>query len=437
MTAPFGVSLSMLSTNLSNRSIALVDGNNFYASCERAFAPYLEGQPVIVLSNNDGCVVARSGEAKALGIKMGEPVFKIDGLIRHHGIKVFSSNYTLYGDMSNRLMRCLEEFTPEVEVYSVDESFLDLTSLRHPDLTDYGRQMRQKIRQWLHLPIAVGIASSKTLAKVANRIAKKSPDAEGVFNFLDQDPEPLLATIEVSEVWGVGRQYTRALHERGIYNALQLRDAHQGWIKQRFGVTLLRTVLELGGMSCIPLELAPSPRKSIICSRSFGTRVESFRELSEALATYTSLATEKLRREGLAASVLSVFIQTNRFSVDSKYENSAQISLPVASDDTAELIDYALQGLERIYKPGYLYQKAGVMLLNLVPLTLLQPNFFDDRDRNRQRLLMTAIDQINSQFGSNTLQFGAAGLQKPWQMRSARRSPRYTTQWGELPVVRA
>jgi DNA polymerase V len=427
----------MPSIGSDNRIIALVDGNNFYASCERVFAPQLEGKPVIVLSNNDGCVVARSNEAKALGIKMGEPAFKITDLVSKHQIQVFSSNYSLYGDMSARLITSLEQFTPNLEVYSIDESFLDLTGHQLRELTDYGQRMRQTIKQWLGIPISVGIGRTKTLAKIANRVAKKWPTAKGVFNLCDQEPDLVLAKIQVQDVWGVGRQYSKALQEKGIQTALQLRDAPQGWIKQRFGVTLLRTVLELGGLSCISLDLAPAPRKSIICSRSFGQKIESLRNLKEAVATYTSRAAEKLRREGLATTMISVFIHTNRFSPDPQYQNSVHINLPVATDDSAELIDFAWQGLERMYRPGYLYQKAGVMLFNLVPLTLVQPSLFDQRDREKYRLLMATIDKINRQHGAGTVQFGAAGLQKAWSMRSAQRSPRYTTQWEELPVVRA
>jgi DNA polymerase V len=427
----------MPSIRSSDRIFALVDGNNFYASCERVFAPRLEGQPVIVLSNNDGCIVARSNEAKALGIKMGEPVYKVKHLIQQHHIQVLSSNYSLYGDMSARMIASLEHFTPDLEIYSIDESFLDLTSFAHLNLTVYGQQMRRLLKQWIGLPVAVGIAQTKTLAKIANHAAKKIAGTDGVFNLLASAPEPILAEVAVKEVWGVGRRYSKALQEAGIQTALQLRDASQSWIKQRFGVTLLRTVIELGGVSCIPLDAAPASRKSVICSRSFGRKVESLSELKEAIACYTSRAAEKLRAEGLAAAALTVFIQTNRFNPDPKYQNSVQLTLPVATDDTTELIDVAFQGLNAIYKPGYLYQKAGVMFLNLVPLSLVQPNLFDTRDRAKYRQLMASIDTINRQQGAGAIQFGVAGLTKPWQMLSAQRSPRYTTQWDELPIVKA
>jgi DNA polymerase V len=419
------------------RAVALVDGNNFYASCERVFSPHSEGKPVIVLSNNDGCIVARSNEAKALGVKMGEPVFKAKHLIEQHKIQVFSSNYSLYGDMSARLMASLEHFTPDLEVYSIDESFLDLSRYTHLDLTDYGRQMRRLVKQWLGLPISVGIGHTKTLAKLANHVAKKQLDTDGVLNLITSDAEPVLAEILVRDVWGVGRQTSQALYAQGIQTALQLRDAPQGWIKKRFGVSLLRTVLELGGIACIPIDLAPAARKSIICSRSFGRKVESLVALQEAVATYVSRAAEKLRQENLTANIISVFIQTNRFNDDPRYHNAVQMSLPVATDDTVELIEFALQGVQKIYKPGYFYQKAGVMLLELAPPSLVQASLFDQRDRQKYRQLMTAIDTINRRQGTGAIQFGAAGLQKPWQMRSAQRSPRYTTQWAELPVVKA
>jgi DNA polymerase V len=427
----------MPSTPSNNRIFALVDGNNFYVSCERVFAPRLEGKPVIVLSNNDGCVVSRSNEAKALGVKMGEPAYKVKHLIQQHNIQVFSSNYSLYGDMSARMIESLEQFTPDLEIYSIDESFLDLTHFAHLDLTDYGRQMRRLVKQWIGLPVAIGIASTKTLAKIANHAAKKFSSTEGVFNFLANEPEPILAEVAVKDIWGVGRQYSKALQEKGIQTALQLRDAPQHWIKQRFGVTLLRTVLELGGISCIPLDAVPAARKSVICSRSFGRKVESLIELKEAVACYASRAAEKLRHERLAATVISVFIQTNRFNHDLKYQNSVQVTLPVATDDTAELIDYAFQGLQAIYKPGYLYQKAGVMLLNLVPRDLVQPSLLDTRNRPKYRQLMTTIDTINRRHGPGAIQFGAMGQEKPWQMLSAQRSPRYTTRWEELVVVKA
>jgi len=416
--------------------LALLDCNNFYVSCERAFNPALEGKPVLVLSNDDGCCVARSNEVKALGIKMGAPYFKIEPLVRKHHIQVFSSNYSLYGSVSQRVMTLLEELAPACEVYSVDEAFLDL-KLADGCSLKLAQHIRKTVLKWTRIPVCLGLGPSKTLAKVANRVAKKHPEYGGIFDISTVDPEPILASLDVQDVWGVGYRYARALREQGIMTALDLRNAPQGWIKQRFGVTLTRTVLELQGLSYLPLDLSPVPKKGITCSRSFGRPVVQLSELQEAVATYTTRAAEKLRREGVIAPVLTVFITTSRFREGPSYSNSATLSLPVATDDTAELIGYALRGVESIYRSGYLYIKAGVMLLNLMPATLVQPNFFDSRDRERYRLLMQTIDGINTRFGSGTLQFAAAGLVKPWAMRSAQRSLRFTTRWAEIPVVKA
>lgn len=416
--------------------LALLDCNNFYVSCERAFNPALENRPVLVLSNNDGCCVARSNEVKALGIKMGAPYFQIEPLVRKHQIQVFSSNYSLYGSVSQRVMTLLGELAPACEVYSIDEAFLDL-KLADGGSLKLAQHIRKTVLKWTRIPVCLGLGPSKTLAKVANRVAKKHPEYGGVFDLSAIDPEPILAHLDVQDVWGVGYRYARALREKGITTAWDLRNAPQGWIKQRFGVTLVRTVLELQGISCLPLDLCPAPKKGITCSRSFGRPVVALSELQEAVATYTTRAAEKLRREGVIAPVLSVFITTSRFRDGPSYSNSATLTLPVATDDTAELIHHALRGVESIYRSGYLYIKAGVILINLVPATLIQPNFFDTRDRERYRLLMKTMDGINARFGSGSIQFAAAGLAKPWAMRSARRSLRFTTRWSEIPVVKA
>lgn len=416
--------------------LALLDCNNFYVSCERVFNPSLQGKPVIVLSNNDGCVIARSNEVKALGVKMGAPFFQVQPLVRKYKIQVYSSNYALYGDLSQRVMVLLGELVPVCEVYSIDEAFLDL-SLADGSSAKFAYQIRTIIRKWTKIPVSLGLGRTKVLAKIANRVAKQVPEYEGVFDLTTVDPEPVLAKVDVQDVWGVGYRYAKALRQQGIETALQLRNAPQGWIKQRFGVTLLRIVLELQGIPCIPLELCPTPKKGITCSRSFGRPVEQLAELKEAVATYTTRAAEKLRQENLAASVLTTFIMTNRFKEEPRYSNSATVTLPVATDDTAELIHYALCGAEAIYRPGFSFIKAGVMLLNLGPVSLVQSNFFDTRDRERYRLLMSTIDQINHRFGTGTIQFAAAGLKKTWKMRASNRSPRFTTRWDELPRVKA
>lgn len=416
---------------------ALADCNSFYAACEEVFSPQLKDKPVVILSNNDGCIIARSKAAKALGIKMGEPLFQARDLIEQHQVQVYSSNYSLYGDMSARVMASLAEVTPSMEVYSIDECFLDLAGFSQIDLTHYCQRIQAKVKQYTGISLSLGIGSTKTLSKIANRIAKQGSVYHGVFNLMTVEPEPVLARIAVEEVWGVGRRYAKALREQRIETALQLRDAPQGWIKQQFGVVLLRTVLELQGFSCLPLELCPDSKKGITVSRSFGQPIKSLVELKQAVSTYVSRAGEKLRRETLAATVLRVFVVTNRFKDIPQYTNSVSITLPVATDDTAELIDYALRGTETVYRSGYQFKKAGVMLLGLVPLTLVQANLFDTRDRDRYRRLMQTIDQINRQMGARTIQFAATGLQKRWAMRRAHRSPKYTTTWSDLPIVKA
>jgi len=416
---------------------ALADCNAFYAACEEVFNPQLQDQPVVVLSNNDGCVVARSEAAKAVGIKMGEPLFQVKDLIARHQVQVYSSNYSLYGDMSARVMASLAEVTPNLEVYSIDECFLDFSGFSHINLTDYCHHVRAKVKQYTGIPISLGIGSTKTLSKVANYVAKRVSVYEGVFDLTAVEAEPVLAQIAVEDVWGVGRQYARALRSQNIETALQLRDAPESLIKQRFGVTLLRTVLELQGLSCLPLELCPASRKGVTVSRSFGQTVQSLAELKQAVCTFTSHAAEKLRKEMLAATVLSVFVMISRFKDTPQYNNSYVITLPTATNDTAELSYFALRGLESIYRTGYQFKKAGVMLLDLIPIAVVQPDLFDTRRREKYQKLMEVIDQINSQMGAGTVQVAAAGLKKTWAMKAAHCSPKYTTCWSDLPLVKA
>jgi len=426
-------------------AIILGDANNFYFSCERVFRPDLEGKPVLVLSNNDGCAVARSNEVKALGIKMGAPLHQIRPLVQQHNIQVFSSNYTLYGDLSNRVMLTLQEFSPDVEVYSIDEAFLKLTD--RPDLEERLHTIRQTVRQWTGIPLSLGAGPTKTLAKIANEYAKQHPETGGVC--LLNDPEQqrsLLSETEVSEVWGIGRQWTKLLNQQGITTALQLRDANEWWVKQEMGVVGMRTVLELRGMPCLSLELCPQPRQSRMVSRSFGRPVELLEELKEATlavtpkahAHYTGRAAVKLRRDELNAQALMVFIQTNRFaSREPQYENALTLELPVPTNDTGELTHYALRGLERIYRTGYCYKKAGVLVSGLVPAAQVQQGLFDDPTRReRSRQLMGVLDALNKKYGTGTVRYGVEGFKQDWQMKAGRRSPRYTTNWKELLEVR-
>ncbi|NOS82790.1 MAG: Y-family DNA polymerase [Nitrospira sp.] len=417
---------------------ALVDCNNFYASCERVFHPRLAGQPIVVLSNNDGCVVARSNEAKALGIGMGVPEFQIRPLLRAHHVHVFSSNYTLYGDLSQRVMETLEQFSPDLEIYSIDEAFLSVAGFERRNLTDYGRAIRRTVKQWTGLPVSVGIAETKTLAKIANRVAKQTPDTDGVFDLLAcPDRDTLLGKVAVDEVWGIGPSYARLLTQHGITTALQLRDADEHWIRRHMGIVGVRLVAELRGHSCLELEACPPPKQGITCSRSFGRSVRTLAEMEEAVSSYISRAAEKLRGEGLAATVLTVFVMTNAFTNEPRYRNSVTCSLSVGTDTTSELIRAALRGLRTIYRDGYRYKKAGVMFTALVPASQVQPDLFDQQDRPRSTRLMTALDAINDRWGAGTLQYAASGLTKAWKTQCHRRSPAYTTNWAELPVVNA
>ena len=414
--------------------VALVDCNNFYASCEAEFQPKLTGLAIVVLSNNDGCVVARSPAAKALGVKMGEPLFKIKQLVQDKAVQVFSSNYSLYGDMSQRVMVCLAEFTPDIEIYSIDEAFLDLSGFGYRDLADYGKEIRDCVRQWTGITVSIGVAPTKTLAKIANRMAKKA--GCGVCDLAGTEANEILSSTDVEDVWGIGRRYAKSLRSHGIETALQLRDADPTWAKKSYSVVMQRTILELRGYSCIPVELAPPSRQSITVSRSFSRPVTELQDLKEAIATHLSRAAEKLRLYRLTANVLQVFALTSRFH-DNYYSNGVTVSLPVATQDTAELLFYALQGTETIFRPGLLFKKAGVLLLELQPETVVQGHLFEQRDTERSKLLMQTLDNLNRQFGDRTVQYAAAGLKKGWCMKQEQRSPRWTTRWNELLVVRA
>jgi DNA polymerase V len=417
---------------------ALVDCNNFYVSCERVFNPKLATEPVIVLGNNDGIVVARSNEAKALGIPMGAPAFKFRDLIRRHHVQAFSSNYALYGDMSQRVMETLQQFSPEVEVYSIDEAFLSLTGFVHQDLIEYGRRIRATVKQWTGLPVSVGIAETKTLAKIADHHAKRSTELAGVFNLTTwPDRDSLLAQVPVEDVWGIGPAHARRLKRQGITTALALRGADDHWIRKQMGVVGLRTVQELRGLSCLPLEQCPPPKQGIACSRSFGRPVTTLAEMREAVAAYTARATEKLRGEQLAAAALTVFLTTNSFKDEPQYSNALTLRLSVATDATPELLRAALKGIETIYRDGFRYKKAGVMLLGLVPVGQVQANLFDRADRERSKRLMKAVDSVNARDGADTVRFAASGLTQHWRTRFTQRSPAYTTNWQNLPLIHA
>lgn len=418
--------------------LALVDCNNFYASCERVFQPKLRGQPVVVLSNNDGCVIARSNEAKALGIDMGEPWHLCRARVKTQGVIVRSSNYTLYGDMSARVMRVLAGFTPDLEVYSIDEAFLGLAGFESR-LEDHARTLRATVLQWTGIPVSVGIAPTKTLAKLANRTAKKDPDSGGVCLLLTEAAQTAaLAKIELTDLWGVAGRMAARLASIGIETPLKLRDADPRHVRQHSSVVMERMIHELRGRPCITLEEAPPARQSIMASRSFGRMVTSLPELLESVATFTARAAEKMRRQGLASSHLTVFIHTNEFRPqDRQYAAERSIRLPVATADTGRLNAAASRVLQAIYRPGYSYKKAGIMLLGLEPAGHAQAGLFDKPDTEKSRALMRAIDALNGQHGRGAIRYAVAGTQQAWKLRSDFISPPYTTSWSHLLAARS
>ncbi len=428
-----------------NSVFALVDCNNFYVSCERVFNPDLAGRPVVVLSNNDGCVIARSNEAKALGIKMGAPAFQCADVFKRHGVRVYSSNYTLYADMSCRVMDCLTTLASDMEVYSIDEAFLLLNGLSG-SLEEAASGIRRRVLKWTGIPVSLGVAPTKTLAKIANVSAKKNARHNGVLDLCHAaDRDECLKQVEVEDVWGIGRRYALLLKSYGIRTAFDFSRLSTHWVESKMTVTGLQTLLEIQGRPCFTLEKHPSPNKSIISSRSFGRGVAVLDELKEAVACYVTRAAEKLRAQDSVCSVLTVFIQTSRFSEhQALYSNSSSVSLPYPTDYTPLLINRAHAVLQEIFSRGHVYKKAGVMLSGIESsaarqLTLLAPS----REKlSMQTRLSRIMDRINSRWGRGTLRPAACGSdqgrsRESWGMQRNRLSPRYTTSWSELPQARA
>ncbi len=430
---------------------ALVDGNNFYVSCERVFRPSLNGRPVVVLSNNDGCAIARSNEAKALGIKMGAPWFQIRHMEETHGLVALSANFTLYGDMSNRMMSLAAGLGPSQEIYSIDESFIGLQGLRG-DLITRSHAIRARIHQWVGIPCGIGIGHTKTLAKLANHIAKTAERKPGsypvelaqVCNLTAlpaQDLDDVLASTMVEEVWGVGRKIAAQLHEGGVHTVLDLARLDPATVRRRWSVVLERTVRELQGMQCIDLDDAPAPKKEIACTRSFGHAVTELPPLVEAVSEFASRAAEKLRKQGSLASQLLVFCHTSPFRPGPRFNRSIVVPLRRPTADTGKLVWAATAGMRRIYEPGYKMAKAGVMLLDLVPGCVLQGELdLEDEDHRDRTKLMVALDTLNKRYGKGTVHSGATGgtnKGKDWGMKQERRTPQYTTRWEDVPVARA
>lgn len=416
--------------------IALVDCNNFYASCERVFDPRLLGVPVVVLSNNDGCVIARSEEAKRLGIEMGAPAFRNAEMFRRAGVRVLSSNYTLYGDMSARVMSALRLMARSMEVYSIDEAFLSLDDWQGEA---FAKEMRARVRQWTGIPVSVGIASTKTLAKIANRYAKKNPHLNGVFDLTAvADPDEILGRIECGDIWGIGRQTSVKLARAGIRTALDMRRADMAWIRGELGVVGERTARELNGVPCLELEEMPPPKKAIASAKSFGHPVEALDEMSEALSTYIARVGEKLRAGRLLASRISVFVETNCFRPElPQYHAGVQSTFMRPTSHTPDLISAGLSLMRKIYRTGFQYKKTGVLVTELVPEEAVQLPLFEDRDDRHRKALQSVVDQINRRLGKNTVRYGSMGSRQMWQMRQEHKSRRYTTRWDELLVAKS
>ena len=425
----------MLST-LYTKKIALIDCNSFYVSCERLFNPKIRKLPVVVLSNNDGCIISRSNEAKALGIKMGEPYFKARNIIIKNNVQVFSSNYSLYGDISRRVMRTLKRFNSKIEVYSIDEAFLDLSNFSDKEVKDVGKEIRNTVLQWTGIPTSIGIAETKTLSKVANHIAKKQKS--GVVSLVNiKDLDPILEKVEVRDIWGVGKQLSKFYIKNGIYNAKQLKNASNTWIKKTKNVLSSRTAMELRGIPCIEIETKQAKRKSCCVSRSFGKKVEKLRELKESVTSYCLNAAEKIRSESLVCKSITVFIRTSPFQNKGIfYSNSKTIDFPIATNNSIEIVKNALTGLDLIYKDRFKYQKAGIILSGLSDSEKGNSLFKSTKDE-RIKNLMQSIDNTNYRYGRSTISLASAGINKKWSMRRQYSSKIDTADFYSLPKILA
>jgi len=420
------------------RVFALADCNSFYASCERVFNPKLENKPVVVLSNNDGCIVARTNEAKALGIKMGEPLFKAKKTIERYKVKVFSSNYTLYGSMSNRVMKILELSFPNIEIYSIDEAFMDISSLKKIyNYSNYASKVREIILKWTGIPVSIGIGETKTLAKIANHIVKNNLRIKGVFDITKiKNKEKILKTIKVEKIWGIGNKLSEFLIKNNIKNAYEFTQQDNSWIRKNMNILGLKTKMELSGISCYELENNSKLRKSCCVSRSFGKRIIKLKDMQEAISTYISKAAEKIRIEKLVANNINLYIRTNPFNKNPKeyYTNSISIPLDYPTNNTITLNKKTLIGLNKIFKKGYLYQKAGVILSGL-EIENTDLNLFKQNDE-KERTLMNTFDFINQKHGKNSLCIASEGIQKKWLMKRSKCSSNFTTNLKDLLMVR-
>lgn len=414
---------------------ALVDCNNFYVSCERVFNPKLDDRPVIILSSNDGCAIARSNEAKEFGVKMAQPLYQFTDIVKKHDIQVLSGNFHLYTDMSNRVMQVLADMAPAAQQYSIDECFLDITGMTD-DLDTFGQAVRARVKQWTGIPVGIGIAETKTLAKVANRIAKTSQKTDGVLNLVaSQWQTKALERTEVGDVWGIGKQFTKKLNRNGVKTALDLTNQPDGWIRKEMGVGGLKTVRELRGEDCIGFESVPQPKQTTLVSRSFGQTVSDLDDLINAVTVFATTAAADIRKANLVSSAISVFMETNRFSNAPQYAPSQAVELSPATNNTKHIVRAAIQGVKEAYREGFKFKKAGVMLLDLVDADHAPQSLFDSHDPKDDKLI-EAFDQINRQQGPGSINFGTAGQTSKWRSASAYQSPRYTTEWEAIPSVK-
>jgi len=417
--------------------IALVDCNSFYVSCERLFNPAIIKKPVIVLSSNDGCVISRSTEAKALGIKMGEPYFKVERIVKENDVKIFSTNFALYGDISRRVMKTLKQFSPQMEIYSIDEAFLNLTSVKNENLLEHGHEIRKTILKWTGIPTSIGIATTKTLSKAANYIAKK--EKSGVIDLVNSKQiDKLLSEIKINDVWGVGRQLTKFYIRNGINTAYDLKKIHNGWIKKNTNVFGSRTAMELRGFPCVSLEPHEEKRKNCCVSRSFGRKVTKLEELSEAITAHCLNAAEKIRLDKQTVKKITVFIRTSPFQNKKKYyANSKNIDLAIKTNDSIELVKQALIALRIIYKKEYKYQKAGIIFSDLKDINSYDKNLFSIiRNEKKREKLMKAIDHTNTKYGRHALSIAQAGLKKRWNIKRQHSSKIDTACFDFLPTVK-
>ena len=419
--------------NNNKKKIALIDCNSFYVSCERLFNPKIKNVPVVVLSNNDGCVISRSTEAKKIGIKMGEPYFKVKELVKKNNVQIFSSNYSLYGDLSRRVMKVLKGFSDKIEIYSIDEAFIDLSHIKDENIEDYGKKIRERVLKWTGIPTSVGISCTKTLSKVANHVAKKNKT--GVI-FLKDNIDDVLKNFDISDIWGVGRQLSKLYIKNGINNAYKLKNISNSWVKKSTNVLGAKTVMELRGISCINLETEETKRKSCCVSRSFGRKIESLNKLKESITTHCLNAAEKIRNDNQTTRSITVFIRTSPFDKNRKYySNSLTIDLPVVTNNSLELVKVAIEGLKKIYKYGYFYQKAGVILSKLSEAGEKNLNLLTPILENKSQTLMKAIDVTNAKYGRNVISVAQAGINNSWKMRREHSSKIDTASFDSLPKI--